>query len=76
VITAASALFQPLREKEEIPEYRIESAWPDQQFKDPEHEKDCLRGVNNFRFKAIRKIILRVPPAQLSHRTATPGQHS
>jgi hypothetical protein len=70
---AASALFQPLIEGEEIPEYRIECAWPDQAFKNPEHENDCI-GSAGFRFKAIRQIIVRVPPAQLTHRPGTPGQ--
>jgi hypothetical protein len=70
----ASELFQELHEGEEIPEYRLECAWPDQAFRDPEHEKDCVK-AGEFRFKAIRKIIVRVPPAQLSHRAGQPKPH-
>jgi hypothetical protein len=70
---AASELFQPLAEGEEIPEYRIECAWPDQVFKNPEHEETCLRR-DGFRFKAIRKIIVRVPPAQLGLQGRVPGR--
>jgi hypothetical protein len=73
VYVVASDLFQPISEGEEIPEYRIESAWPDQAFTNPDHEKDCLRR-DGFRFRAVRKIIVRVPPASISHRSAVPGQ--
>lgn len=62
---AASDLFQPLAEGEEIPEYRLEVAWPDQAFPDPEREKDALQS-NGFRFAAIRKVIVRVPLASFS----------
>jgi len=68
VYTAASEqLFQPLREGEEIPDYRIECAWPDTQFTNKDHEAECVRTPQGFRFKAIRQIIVRVPPARLVH---------
>lgn len=71
---AASDLFEELREGEEIPEYRIEMAWPDQALKNPAHELTCTRSADGrFRFKAIRKIIVRVPPASLVVRAPAPG---
>lgn len=70
---AASDLFQPLLEGQEIPEYRLECAWPDQAFENPEREEQCLRS-GGFRFVAIRKNIVRVPPAQLFIRATAPGQ--
>lgn len=62
---AASELFQPLAEGEEIPEYRIECAWPDQQFRNPDHELDCVRS-GEFRFRAVRQIVVRVPAVSMS----------
>lgn len=71
---AVSELFQPIPEGE-IPEYRIECAWPDQAFKNPEHELGCLKAVGSgFRFKAIRQNIVRVPPASLSAHPRLPGR--
>lgn len=70
---ASSELFQPLAEGAEIPEYRVERAWPDQAFKNPEHEGDCLKSAG-FRFKAIRKLIVRAPAAQMAMRPVAPGQ--
>lgn len=58
---ASSDLFEPLAEGENIPEYRIECAWPDQPFKNPDYEKDCIR-AGNFRFRAVRKYVINVPP--------------
>jgi hypothetical protein len=63
---AASALFEPLAEGEEIPEYRIEFA-RDCPLPNPEWE---AKRVNSgaFGFAAFRKIIVRAPPAQLAAR--------
>ncbi|HKQ24109.1 MAG TPA: hypothetical protein VJT81_06670 [Burkholderiales bacterium] len=56
---AASELFQPITEGEEIPEYRIECA-TNMPFENPEYQRDRINsGI--FGFVAIRKIILRVP---------------
>lgn len=56
-------LFEPLREGEEIPEYRVEFVY------DRKFERDDLeaRRVNNgrFGFVAIRNFIIRVPPIQM-----------
>lgn len=69
---AASDLFRPLAEGEEIPEYRIEFAC-NQAFDNPEREASRINsGV--FGFCAIRQIIVRVPPAQLTYRPVAPGQ--
>lgn len=61
VFYAASDLFQPLSDNEEIPEYRIEFACG-MPFPDAEYEQ---KRTNNgpFGFVAIRQIILRVPAA-------------
>jgi hypothetical protein len=59
---AASALFEPLAEGEEIPEYRIEFAY-DQPFANPEWEARRVAS-GKFGFAAFRKIIVRVPTAQ------------
>jgi hypothetical protein len=56
---AASPLFQPLAEGEEIPEYRIESVF-DGRFADPEREAGRVDS-GRFGFAAVRKIIIRVP---------------
>jgi hypothetical protein len=59
---AASALFEPLAEGEEIPEYRIEFAY-DRPFEIPELEARRVAS-GKFGFAAFRKIIVRVPTAQ------------
>jgi len=69
---AASELFQPLAEGEEIPDYRIEFATQGRAFTNPEHEVGALVAQGGFRFKAIRQIIVRVPPATLMHRVPPP----
>jgi hypothetical protein len=71
--TAASELFQPLAEGEEIPEYRIEFAF-DQAFPDPEHEAKRIDN-GRFGFVAIRKLIVRVPPATLAVLAPAPGRN-
>jgi hypothetical protein len=63
---AASELFEPIVDGQEIPEYRIEFAWEGRAFTNPEHEKDCTTS-GAFRFKAVRQVIVRVPPAQFAH---------
>lgn len=57
---AASELFQPLSEGDEIPEYRLEYVC-NQHFENEERE---ARRINSgpFGFVAIRKTIVRVPP--------------
>jgi hypothetical protein len=59
----ASDLFEPLREGEEVPEYRIEMAHQ----RAFEREDLEQRRVNSgeFGFVAIRKIIMRVPPVSV-----------
>ena len=69
---AASELFQPLAEGEEIPEYRIECAC-NMAFENPERERDRINS-GAFGFCAIRQIVVRVPPAQFTHRPVAPGQ--
>ena len=66
IYTAASPLFDELKEGEEIPEYRIEIIY-DQPFENPEWE---ARRMNSGKFgiAAFRKIIVRVPPAQIGAR--------
>jgi hypothetical protein len=59
---AASELFQPLNEGEEIPEYRIECELA-KPFTEEEQAKALAGG--KFKFYAVRKIIVRVPPAQM-----------
>lgn len=56
---AASQLFQPLLEGEEIPEYRIESVY-DGNFDSPERERDRIN-LGRFGFVAIRQFLIRVP---------------
>lgn len=69
---AASDLFQPIGEGDEIPEYRLEVVY-DSAFDNPERERDRTDS-GKFGFCAIRNFILRVPPAQLAVRSAAPGQ--
>jgi hypothetical protein len=63
---AASELFEALNEGDEVPEYRIEFAY-DRPFEAADHE---ARRTNQgrFGFVAIRKIVVRVPPVQVSVR--------
>ena len=69
---AASELFQPLAEGEEIPEYRIEFAC-NQAFPNPDYEAKRMNS-GAFGFVAIRNIIVRAPAAQLGQRAGKPGQ--
>jgi hypothetical protein len=71
VYTAASPLFEGLKEDEEIPEYRIECSY-DRPFENPEWEAKRVDS-GKFRFAAFRKIVVRVPPAQMG---ARPNQTS
>ena len=61
---ASEELFQPLAEGDEVPQYRIEVAYPDRPFTNREHEHSCAH-AGKFRFRAIENTILRVPPAQV-----------
>lgn len=66
-------LFQQLdKPGAEIPEYRIECYWPDQQMPNPAHERDAIRTEKGFRFRAVRQFIVRVPPATFRARVAGP----
>jgi hypothetical protein len=70
---AASDLFEPLKEGEEIPEYRINftAGVP---FADAAQEARKLSS-GAYAFVAVRKIIIRVPPAQLRASTKAPVAH-
>ena len=68
---AASDLFQPLMEGEEIPQYRIEHAW-NMPFPDPEHEARRVNGQNGIGFVAIRNFIIRAPVATYKLASALP----
>jgi hypothetical protein len=68
---AASDLFQPLAEGEEIPEYRIEMAC-NMPFEDPKRETARINS-GSFGFVAIRNIIVRVPPIQMRINVAAPA---
>lgn len=63
--TCASELFQPLAEGEEIPEYRIECERLARPFTAEELKEQRVIEGGGFRFYAVRKIILRVPPASI-----------
>lgn len=65
-------LFDELAPGDEVPEYRVEYAWAGRPFTNPEHEQGCVRS-GAFRFKAIRKIVIRVPPAALKAVAPLPG---
>jgi hypothetical protein len=67
---AASELFQPIVEDEEIPQYRIEFVH-DQPFEDAERE---VARVNSgkYGFVAIRNTIVRVPPLHIGGRAHQP----
>jgi len=69
--TAASELFQPLREGEEIPSYRIEFAKKDVPLP---REEDERRRINNgdFGFTAIRQNIVRVPALNINIKAGIP----
>jgi len=69
---AASDLFQPLAENEEVPEYRIEFAC-NQAFINPEHEARRLNS-GAFGFVAVRQIIVRVPAASFTTHGKAPHQ--
>lgn len=56
---AASDLFQPLNEGEEIPEYRIESVF-DGNFEREDYQHQRIDS-GRFGFVAIRNTIIRVP---------------
>jgi len=70
---AASDLFQPIAEGSEIPEYRIECAWPGQAFQNPEHETQCMR-AGPFRVIAVRQIVIRAPAINFAFKTVLPGK--
>ena len=63
-IMAASQLFEPLEEGEEIPEYRIEAVC-DADFADEEKRRLSVRS-GRFRFYATRQNIVRVPPVAMT----------
>jgi hypothetical protein len=69
---AASDLFQPLAENEQVPEYRIEFAC-NQAFTNPEHEARRLNS-GAFGFVAVRQIIVRVPAATFTTHGKAPHQ--
>ena len=69
---AASDIFQPLAEGEEIPEYRIEFA-AGVPFPNPEHEARRLNS-GAFGFVAVRQIIVRVPAATFTTHGKLPNQ--
>lgn len=69
--TAASELFQPLKEGEEVPKYRIEYAKEGVPFKDAEHEKRRMKN-GEFGFVAIRQIIVRAPTLNIDLRAGLP----
>ena len=62
---AASELFDPLAEGEEIPQYRIEVA-PGGRFAD-EFLESRRKDSGAFSFAAVRNTIVRVPTAQFHH---------
>ena len=72
VYIAASDLFQPLAESEEVPEYRIEFAC-NQAFPNSEHEARRLNS-GAFGFVAVRQTILRVPTATFTTHGKAPHQ--
>ena len=66
VYVAASELFEPLAEGEEIPQYRIEMA-RQQPFERDDWEQRRLNS-GDFGFVAIRKLIVRVPTLAVQYR--------
>jgi len=69
---AASDLFQPLAENEQVPEYRIEFA-AGVPFPNLEHEARRLNS-GAFGFVAVRQIIVRVPAATFTTHGKAPHQ--
>lgn len=63
---AASDLFEPLREGEEIPQYRIEFVC-DKPFEQEDWQRRRIES-GPFGFVAIRNTIIRVPPATVAVR--------
>lgn len=63
---AASALFEPLAEGDEVPTYRIECAY-DMAFAQPDHQARRI-DAGPFGFVAIRQIVLRVPAVAIEQR--------
>jgi hypothetical protein len=61
----ASELFEPLRDGEEIPKYRIEMA-PLCRFAD-EFLESRRKDSGQFSFAAVRNTIVRVPAVQVKH---------
>lgn len=56
-------LFEPLKEGENVPEYRLSSVY-DQKFEQEDHEARRVN-VGLYGFVAVRKTIIRVPPASM-----------
>lgn len=63
---AASDIFQELEPNTEIPEYRIEFDHPTKPLP-PDRARECTKS-GAFGFRAIRNIIVRVPPVTFSHK--------
>lgn len=63
---AASPLFQPLLEGEEIPEYMIEFVYGGR-FEREDRERDRIDS-GPFGFVAVRNFIVRVPTIGIGHR--------
>jgi hypothetical protein len=57
----ASDLFDEVAEGNEVPEYRLEFDHPTLPLADREAAARCVK-VGDFGFRAVRKIIVRVPP--------------
>ena len=66
---AASALFEPLAEGEEVPGYRIECAY-DCAFEQHEHQARRI-DAGQFGFVAIRQVVVRVPAVAVKHQQYT-----
>ena len=69
---AASDLFQPLNEGEEVPEYRIDFAH-DRAFPNADHESMRINSTNKFGFVAIRQTVVRVPQLQFTAAAKNPA---
>ena len=70
IYIAASDLFQPLAEDEEVPMYRIEFACGCE-FTNPEREQQRLNS-GAFWFVAVRQTIVRVPAASFTTHGVAP----
>lgn len=66
---AASDLFQPLGEGEEIPQYRIEFDHPTMPLP-LERAQECIRS-GAFGWRAVRNHIIRVPPLDIRAQART-----